>query len=740
MPNCNLTTNPFNLLNISVRSTRDEIADAYEDAQVDGLHDEEVLLQAHQALIGPKTRLEAELAWLPDCSPSQARRIMEMLGDTSNFTDVLDEVKNVEGVSAANIYASLCAHISGNKQIVESLISSYDELSEEQAITALNDSRQISGFPKANRDLVSKILPEIREQHARAAVSSIIKAEHPGLLMTALVERFLDKHGGTRDFLFEIAFHFDSWSMPILRDIKDQIDQAVETLKSDPDTEKPVADIVQLLLEWDDYSQPAQLIEQEKGLDEQRSKELYDELRDICLWLANEEGQFKSALTISKALLDTFPELPSVVIQASDDIDALEALTEEAKSVELLAPFVSVAEKCFDNLETLDSDLIRKGFSSGGIGLAGELYQVFFEATQRIQGSEHEDVPWMMVRGIAIELNNTETATEAALSILEGLNSFPKASPSTKVKEQLDVDLATIRSNAKFEELGRAGERSDLDTALRLANEILAISKDEGERQVAREIKANIESQFRSKKRRWLFWGIAAAVVGFIWISDSSSKKKRTYSPKTTTAYSSPSNLTSQPSNTTSGTVAKSSSGRRNESLPPVGSNNVLNQEQIRYCVYQGERLTYLRDLTDTNEKVQKFNQIINDYNSRCSSYRYRSGAVQRVKNELAGVRSKLKSEATEISLSWLSNADLFKELGFDSSGKLNILNPKSSADAKQIQRKLFDLGYYQSSIDGIWGSGSITALKSFKVRNGLQYNGVWDAETQKALFSGQGF
>ena len=74
-----LTSNPFHILGVSVRNTADEIAEAYENAIIDSEHDEQSLLQAHQALIGPKTRLEAELSWLPELSPSRAKDLLSLL-------------------------------------------------------------------------------------------------------------------------------------------------------------------------------------------------------------------------------------------------------------------------------------------------------------------------------------------------------------------------------------------------------------------------------------------------------------------------------------------------------------------------------------------------------------------------------------------------------------------------------------------------------------------------------------
>lgn len=71
-------------------------------------------------------------------------------------------------------------------------------------------------------------------------------------------------------------------------------------------------------------------------------------------------------------------------------------------------------------------------------------------------------------------------------------------------------------------------------------------------------------------------------------------------------------------------------------------------------------------------------------------------------------------------------------------SGKV-FLNPLLKKDAKQIQSRLAELGYYEMKVDGMFGEGSRSSLKKFREDNGLGKNALWDIETQKALFSGSG-
>ena len=55
----------------------------------------------------------------------------------------------------------------------------------------------------------------------------------------------------------------------------------------------------------------------------------------------------------------------------------------------------------------------------------------------------------------------------------------------------------------------------------------------------------------------------------------------------------------------------------------------------------------------------------------------------------------------------------------------------------KRLQQALMDLGYYYNSLDGIYDSDDIAAVKEFQRVNGLKADGIAGFETQQMLYSG---
>ncbi len=57
-----------------------------------------------------------------------------------------------------------------------------------------------------------------------------------------------------------------------------------------------------------------------------------------------------------------------------------------------------------------------------------------------------------------------------------------------------------------------------------------------------------------------------------------------------------------------------------------------------------------------------------------------------------------------------------------------------SGDEVKTIQQKLKQWGYYKGNVDGIFGSKTLAAVKSFQQKNGLKVDGIVGSETLKAL------
>ena len=228
---------------------------------------------------------------------------------------------------------------------------------------------------------------------------------------------------------------------------------------------------------------------------------------------------------------------------------------------------------------------------------------------------------------------------------------------------------------------------------------------------------------------KWIFGIIGVVFVIWLINNGGQSNKQPSYNPPSSSqSYSYPQSspaLTVQAPSTTQ-------SAELQYTKPSVGTNNVLSVPEIRWCVREGIRIEAMRNIIDTNEGVDEFNRIVNNYNSRCGSYRYRRGAQQRAERDVEAYRKQIVKEA-------IRNA---KRLGrpYQPSSKphsvasRNALKRPSAQDTRKVQQLLKDLGYNPGPVDGQYGRRTANAVKAFQRDVGLPQDGWIDQDLLSVL------
>lgn len=138
---------------------------------------------------------------------------------------------------------------------------------------------------------------------------------------------------------------------------------------------------------------------------------------------------------------------------------------------------------------------------------------------------------------------------------------------------------------------------------------------------------------------KWVL-GIAA-VMGVLWLIGQSDKNTTSPAP----AYSPPAQ-TATPSYSPPPAEPQAPSHLQ-ESMPPVGQNQVLSTAQIRYCLAEDIRMESAKSTLNNyiESDVDRFNAMVADYNSRCGRFRYRRGALESAQREIEPYRNQLLSE-----------------------------------------------------------------------------------------------
>jgi peptidoglycan hydrolase-like protein with peptidoglycan-binding domain len=224
---------------------------------------------------------------------------------------------------------------------------------------------------------------------------------------------------------------------------------------------------------------------------------------------------------------------------------------------------------------------------------------------------------------------------------------------------------------------------------------------------------------------KWVL-GIAA-VIGVLWLIGQSDKNTTSPAP----AYSPPAQ-TATPSYSPPPAEPQAPSSPQ-ESMPPVGQNQVLSTAQIRYCLAEDIRMESAKSTINNyiESDVARFNAMVADYNSRCSSFQYQTN--NRGRNDLNSAqrdvepfRSQLQSEGRSI----------FARSPTGALSPQAPSRPTPDAAVQAIQRKLNELGYDAGTADGLMGRGTRSAILAFQRDMGLTQDGQADRDLLAVLNS----
>lgn len=660
MEDLSLRNNPFAVLRVSPRAKITEIEDAFEDAVIDRPSDEQALLKTKQLLLTPNARLIAELSWLSEVAPRRADQLVAML-DRADTAALLDALPDLPPLSSANLAAEAAARL-GDVRFIVPLISAHAHINRDSTLNWLNSTRATAGFARVEGSQIDEALRNLRTVHARAAVAGIVAQANPAEALSSLLTPGSDPHD---PILKEIFREYDHWSSPHLGEIERDINLALEDLLARHDG--AVDRVNGLIGAWDELSQPAQLYCQLSGLDEERSLRIYRLVRGHCIDLANDHQRFDDAHAVATVMRELFKELPTAASELKADIDTLVRLSIEQKIEQAMAPLFAALAAARANIGQVVSELQSAGFTDRAGVYVAPLHSAFVHTSHVLSASEHADAPIRLVRSFALELNNEHDESAAAGALLLGLARVrPPENPD--LADQLATDIRIIENNRDHRLLTQAIDRKNHGEAVRLVDLMVARTPAGDDAVRLRAIQKGLEQQRTKRYLKWGGWAAAGAYVIYLISHGGSgtSSAPPTYAPDPSQVASSPSPPTPSatevsPSDSaptfaaeTQQTSAEASSVT-GVSAPPVGNDLELEASQVRYCTFEKSRLTALKEMvSNTNSTaIDDFNARINDYNSRCGSFRYQAADLDAAQAMAARDADRITSEARAIADGW---------------------------------------------------------------------------------------
>jgi hypothetical protein len=334
------STNPFFLLGATPRDPRGRIIELAENLALE--RDPAIISKARADLIHPRSRLSAEIGWLPGVSPKRAAEYAKLA--TDNPTQV-DAFKSLPALAHANLLAvAFCAiDADGGRRAPCSLASFaavVESIDAAEVRRHINEDRSVAGFPEiTNIDWIESELADRRRAY-RAAVRSWLERSKSLVLVGNLIAavEVATGEGGVHPplLLTEVVADYELNAQPALAKAVDAVGKLIEhgravATQDEAALMATIVEIERYVQEWDHLARPQQLCAAARGEEHGPSVELAVRVRSFGIDLANEHELYEAANRITLFLREVFCGVPSIVDKLVIDTEAIKNLVEQQR-------------------------------------------------------------------------------------------------------------------------------------------------------------------------------------------------------------------------------------------------------------------------------------------------------------------------------------------------------------------------------------------------------------------------
>lgn len=360
-----LQENPFYILDVSVRATKQEILAAAEDKSL--FEDFETVENAKNALLDSSRRLEAELAWFPSASDADCDVLKKFADPTCLYYELLrnwisgdvdltsrsftryfgereEVIKNLEFYDKLNVKLLIFNakdYTTGDnwkilgKDILQ-IILEYEMYCQERSkslCAIINKNRIEAGIPTVTSDDVAEMLDRRRDS-IFASIVSVLNKQASAASRFAMVYLAWYGTNGMKErgaLLTEKLFEwYEISNQEVLISTHDCIQETlneIEKAQSDAERLSEIEQVGRNLRTWVDLTQVLHCFYRTKGKEYEKTLELLSECRRVGIFLNNKcerpDLALKLAVTVknSKAFL-FYKERRK---QAEEDIELLQS-------------------------------------------------------------------------------------------------------------------------------------------------------------------------------------------------------------------------------------------------------------------------------------------------------------------------------------------------------------------------------------------------------------------------------
>lgn len=331
----------FAVLGVTARDNRKRIVELTEEKSLELDHD--VCQKARSDLTNPRTRLSAEVAWLPGVSPSKAAQLVENL---LNDPMAIRAESGLPTLAHMNLLAAAFEAVDGKHDaddlaefIVEAAYLA-EELNPEEVLRDINEDRAVSGFPEVRAlDQIEAELTE-RKRYYRGAIKDALDRLAPMTLVQVMTETVDGVTSGGEDhapgLIDDLVDSYEVETQGILQKEAENVHKLIKVARdhagSGEAVVKPYVDKLDAVARnWDKIAQPIQLSSKARGIDHEASRDLAYEIRSLAIDLFNKHDMLTQSQRLTRLIQELFSEVPEIADRVEQDADALAEIFQQRK-------------------------------------------------------------------------------------------------------------------------------------------------------------------------------------------------------------------------------------------------------------------------------------------------------------------------------------------------------------------------------------------------------------------------
>lgn len=331
--NIALLQSPFAILGANTHDDRRRIVELAEAEALESNH--EACQKARADLTNPRTRLNAEIAWLPGVSP---QKVVDLLARLQCDPGAIAQEVGLPALAHLNLLVGVLESLDAGQiapilgTLIRRMAVRAEDLSAGSVQRFINEDRAIAGFPEIKAvDSIESELSE-RKRYYRIAIRNALD-RLPSATLIRVMTDVVDSVtvGGKKQAPELIDSLVDSYDVEVQGFLQAEAENAKKLIAAarraagggEAAVQKFVEQLIAVASNWDRVAQPIQVSTMARGIAHEPSRELAYAIRGLCLFLNNDHGMVALAQRLTAMLQDVFAEVPDVAERVGDDAKAL---------------------------------------------------------------------------------------------------------------------------------------------------------------------------------------------------------------------------------------------------------------------------------------------------------------------------------------------------------------------------------------------------------------------------------